>query len=55
VFLRLDEDHSGTLNVRELQKITDSEFGKQFKDMTQADWAEVIRSCDMNGDQEIDF
>jgi Ca2+-binding EF-hand superfamily protein len=28
VFLLLDKDNSGTLNVEELQRITETEFGK---------------------------
>lgn len=54
-FLRLDKDNSGTLNIEELQKITESEFGKQFKNMTTEDWRLVIKSCDMNGNGVIDF
>ena len=55
VFLLLDKDNSGTLNVDELQNITQTEFGKQFIGMTKNDWEEVIKSCDMNGNGVIDF
>jgi calcium-dependent protein kinase len=55
VFLLLDKDNSGTLNVDELQNITQTEFGKQFQGMTKNDWEEVIKSCDMNGNGVIDF
>ena len=54
-FLRLDKDNRGTLSLNDIKKITESEFGKKYKNMTSKDWEQVIQECDMNGDGVIDF
>ena len=53
--MRLDKGNRGTLCLDDIKNITESEFGKKYKNMTCQDWEQVIQECDMNGDGVIDF
>ena len=52
-FLRLDKNHTGTLTVKELQKITETD--EKYKNLEKKDWEHIVQECDLNGDGVIDF
>lgn len=53
--MRLDKDNKGTLNLEDIKKIAESDFGKKQQQKNSIDWQQIIEECDLDGDGQIDF
>ena len=49
--MRIDKDHSGTINRRKLEAMTHNTLNTSYD----IDWKAVIEDCDQTGNGQIDF
>ena len=49
--MRIDKDHSGTIDKRKLEKMTMNMLNASFD----VDWKQIIDECDQTGNGKIDF
>jgi len=51
----LDKDKTGSLKLEDLKRISCSELGEKYKNLSNLDWEQIIEGCDLNNDGVIDF